>query len=240
MKLSNLLISILTATTLAAGFAAFKFHSANERHVKDYVALSELNLQLTEDLKKLQSDMSAYQLELQTSKTSVASLNEELLELKRAPVLQERTAVPDTHPRKVETFASDNIEMKKDTDILLAFANRIRSGESISSIEDKALKQFREEEVDGNWAYEYEANIRDLVLADEENKFDIQELTCKASICELKITANENNAMNLGTLFSKALGEQDWRDKSASVMFNHEVKDGVMRILIGRDKHSLN
>lgn len=236
MKLSNILISILTATTISAGFAAYKFHHANEKHVKDYAVLSELNLQLTEDLKKFKSDISAYQLELQNSEISLALVNKELLEIKKVSVSQEKTDVPDAQPRKVESLASDNIETKNDTDVLLAFTNRIRSGESIV---DTALKQLREEEVDGSWAYEYEANIRNFIAADKENKFDIQELTCKKTICELKLLANDNNAMYLGALFSKALDEQDWRDKSAPVIFNHKVKNGVMTILIGRDKHSL-
>jgi hypothetical protein len=236
VKLSNILISILTATTISAGFAAYKFNNANEKHVKDYAVLSELNLQLTEDLKKFKSDMSVYQLELQNSKISLALLNKELLELKRASVSREEIDVPDAKPKKVASLPSNNIETKEDADILSALANRIRSGESIV---DTALKQLREEEVDGNWAYEYEANIRDFIAADKENNFDIQELTCKKTICELKILANDKNAMYLGALFSKALGEQDWRDKSAPVIFNHKVKDGVMIILIGRDKHSL-
>ena len=98
--------------------------------------------------------------------------------------------------------------------------------------------RFENEEVDTDWAYEYESNIHDFVANEESNSFNIQELTCKTSACEMKITANENNVTRLGTLFSSAIGEQAWRDKDATIMFSQEVKNGVMSIMIGRDGNS--
>ena len=68
MKLSNIFISILTATTIAAGVAAYQINNTSEKHKKDFVALSELNLQLVEELKRLKSELSIYQQELQNSK----------------------------------------------------------------------------------------------------------------------------------------------------------------------------
>ena len=240
MKLSNIFISILTATTIAAGVAAYQINNTSEKHKKDFVALSELNLQLVEELKSLKSELSIYQQELQNSKALSAALNEKLLGLQRISDLPKEIPIKTTQQTQVEPERSFETEKEPEMDTLLAFAKRIKNGESIANIEDNFRKQFYEEEIDGNWAYEYEANIRDLVAADEKNNFDIQGLNCKTSACEVKITANENNAMILGTLFSKTLGEQEWRDKSASVIFNHEVKDGVMSILIGRDKNSFN
>jgi hypothetical protein len=240
VKLSNIFISILTATTIAAGVTAYQINNTNEEHKKGFLALSELNLQLVEELKSLKIDLSIYQQELQNSKAISASLNEKLLGLQRTSDLPEEMPVKITQQKQVEPEQSFEKEKEPEMDALLAFAKRIKNGESIANIEDNFREQFYEEEVDGNWAYEYETNIRDLAAADENNNFNIQELNCKTSACEIKITANENNAIILGTLFSKTLGEQDWRDKSASVIFNHKVKDGVMSILIGRDGNSFN
>lgn len=240
MKLSNVLITVLAVTTLASGFAVYKFDSASERLEQDNIALSQLNLQLVRELENLKNDLSVYQQELKKSEAPTASLNDEVLALKSYPVASELATIPAAPEEKPEYSEDNSSETKTDMDVLLAFASRMRSGESISSIEDKALTQFREEEVDGSWAYQYEANIRDFIASDEDRKFDIQELTCKRTLCELKIIANDDNALQLGTLFSKSLSEQEWRDNSAPVMFNHETKDGVMRILIGRDKSSLN
>lgn len=240
MKPSNLLIAILTVTTLAAGFAVYKFDSDSERLEQDNFALSQLNHQLVRELESLKKDLSVHQQRLEKSEAPSASVNNEVLELKNNSVAYE-FAIPPTAPEEKTDLLEDNSsETKTDMDVLLAFASKIRSGDSISSLEDKALKQFMEEEVDGSWAYHYEANIRDFVASDEERKFDIQELTCKRTLCELKIIANNDNALMLGTLFSKSLSEQEWRNKSAPVMFNHETQNGVMKIWIGRDKYSLN
>ena len=240
MKSSNLLIATLTVTSLAAGFTVYKFDSDSERLEQDNIVLSQLNSELVKELENLKNKLSVYQQELEKSETSIASLNNEVSDLKRYSVTSEVANIATVQEEKTEVLEVNSSEIKTDMDVLLAFASKIKSGDSISSLEDKALTQFREEEVDGSWAYHYEANIRDFIVSDDERKFDIQELTCKKTLCELKIIANDDNALQLGTLFSKSLSEQDWRDKSAPVMFNHEIKDGVMRILIGRDKHSLN
>lgn len=240
MKLTHILISILTVTTIATGVAAYSFSNAHEKQEKDYLALSEVNLQLVEELKTLKNNLSIYEQELQSSKALLVSLNEKLSGQQEVSVSSENMHIPATPQQKVESIEPYKTEKESEREVLLAFAERLKNGERLANIEDKLREKFKKEEVDGNWAYEYEANIRDLVTADSEGNFDIRELNCKTSACEMKITANENNAMHLGILFSKTLGEQYWRDKSASVIFNHEVKDGVMTILIGRDKNSFN
>lgn len=240
MKSSNVLIAILTVTTLVAGFTFYKFDSASERLEQDNIALSQLNSQLVKELENLKNNLSVYQQKLEKSEESIVLLNREVLELKRYQAASELATVAPLPEEKTAPLEANSSETKTDMDVLLAFASKIRSGDSISSLEDKAITQFREEDVDVSWAYHYEANIRDFIASDKERKFDIQELMCKKTLCELKIIANNDNALQLGTLFSKSLSEQDWRDKSAPVMFNHEIKDGVMRILIGRDKHSFN
>ncbi|MEW6992627.1 hypothetical protein AADZ91_18360 [Colwelliaceae bacterium 6441] len=241
MKLSNIIIGVLTITTLMAGWAAYNSSKANEKQEKDIIALGELNSQLNQELQIIKEQLSIFQQKSNTSKVLISSLNNEILELKKQRVVQEVVNTPLSKPKKDEVI--DFIKAEEvitESDALLAFAKKIQSGESIADIESNMRKKFSEEEVDGNWAYEYENNIRDLVMSDENNNFDIQELSCKTSACEVKITATKDNAMVLGTMFSKAIGEKDWRDKSASVIFNHEIKDGAMSILIGRDKHSFN
>ena len=172
MKLSNIFISILIATNIAAGVTAYQINNTNEEHKKGFLALSELNLQLVEELKSLKIDLSIYQQELQNSKAISASLNEKLLGLQRTSDLPEEMPVKITQQKQVEPEQS--FEKEPEMDALLAFAKRIKNGESIANIEDNFREQFYEEEVDGNWAYEYETNIRDLVAADENNNFNIQ------------------------------------------------------------------
>lgn len=238
MKLSNIVIGFLTTTTLVTGWVAYDFSYVNKKHKKDYLALSELNLQLNKKLQFLENDLSNYQQESKNNKALIASLNNQLSELTKDSSPSKVVTMPmlqQEQPKAIEPSKTKDVS-KSDT--LLAFARKIQNGESIAGIESNIRKKFNEEEVDGNWAYEYENNIRDLVAMDGNNNIDIQELSCKTSTCEVKISANETNAMVLGTMFSKLLGEQDWRDKNAGVIFNHEVKGGAMSILIGRDKHS--
>lgn len=226
--------------TLITGITAYKINSANDEYRQDYLALNELNLQLEKEIEVLKAGLSNYQQELDRSKVTLASLNNELNELKRALASSENTvalALQNEEIEKAEPVVAEKAPNKSPS---LSIAEKIRRGESLVGSEDNFREKFYSEEVDAEWAYEYEANIRELAISDEENRFDIQELLCKTSGCEIKISANENNAGDLGLSFAKVLGKQQWTEAGSTVFFNHKVKDGAITILIGRDENSFN
>src|SRR5690606_12275979 len=145
---------------------------------------------------------------LHDSEAQLHTLNEKLLAVKNNTFSSDEDAFAKAKQQEsfelVETEKNSESVVPEDQsaeEVLLAFANRVRSRESPDDIEKSIRKKFDEEEVDGSWAYDYETNIRDLVAADQDNNFNIQELSCRTSACEMKIVANESNAMLLGALF---------------------------------------
>ncbi|WP_448547818.1 hypothetical protein [Thalassotalea fusca] len=239
MKSSNLLISALSVTAVILGATAFSLNKTNIQQNSNYASLSELHRQLNSDIETLKAELSRSQQTLQQNQALVDTLNEEIIRLKSQALLTKNLATPEPQ-EQVDTTEAAVFEEKSSTEELLRLARRIKNGESVADIQSKIHKRFDEEDIDGSWAYQYEANIRDFVARDENSHFDIQELICKSTVCEMKLTANENNATQLGTLFSKALKGEQWRDENALLSFSSEINDGTITVLIGRDKYSFN
>lgn len=242
MKIS-VLISAISLVGLAA-ISVMQFHSSQIMKQKNEELERQLafNQELTKQISELKLGIVDYQQEIKDKGLLIEQLYIQLDKQKR---LNESASIslPSAElETNIKQVAKEPIDSSQNSDLasLLAFAKRIKSGESPVSIESNIYQKFSEEQVDTGWAYEYEANIRDLIVADKSNKFDIKELNCKTTACELKIYADENNATNLGVVFSKILSKQEWRDKAATVMFNNTIKDGAMTILIGRSSDSFN
>lgn len=243
MKIS-VLISAISLVGLAA-ISAMQFHSSQVMKQKsdEFEQQLAFNQELTKQISELKLDIVNYQQDI----TDKSLLIEQLyiqLEQQKQPNQSASIPLPsanehETSLEQVATQTTNNIQ-NNGLASLLAFAKRIKSGESSTSIENDIYEKFPDEQVDADWAYEYEANIRDLIATDESNKFDIKELNCKTTACELKIYADQNNAINLGTEFSSMLGKQDWSGEAAPVMFSDTIKDGVMTIMIGRNANSFN
>ncbi|MEE4244296.1 MAG: hypothetical protein V2I33_02730 [Kangiellaceae bacterium] len=240
MKLSNILISVFAAASMAAGVGVYRLSKANDKQIEDYGILGEEYSQLINELKAVKNELVDYRQLLREKEVYITALNKELRELKSSSTMSGDKVAASQQRYQVEAARPVVTQAKSDNDALLALANRIRSGDGINTFESNIREKFNDEDIDENWAYDYEENIRSLAAMDEDNRFDIQDLSCKTSACEVKLTANENNVMMLGTLFAKKLGEQSWREPGASVIFNHEVKDGVVSIMIGRGKDSFN
>ncbi|MEO2266909.1 hypothetical protein V1358_06315 [Pseudoalteromonas sp. YIC-656] len=240
MKAPNIIIGILATTTLGGGWAALSSIEANDKNKVEYIAISEENSRLDEELQAIKAELLASQQESKSQKALIASLNTEISALKSLSTSSVDTTSPllKRTPKETQVADVEKVTELSDTDALLALAKKIKKGESIADIEENFRTRFNKEAIDDYWAYDYENNIRDMIAADANNRFEIQELQCKTNACELKITATQSNAMLLGTQFSKTIGEMPWRDESATVIFNHDVKDEVMSILVGRDKHS--
>ena len=238
MKLSYLITSILSVSVVALATAVFNFHNTLEQQKTNYIVLEEANIQLADKYDALKIELSHYQQILDGYETELAFLKEQSATSFTSPTNSKNLDIAENIELQPEEPTPNEVTENSDTQDLLAFARRIQSGENVASIEDDIRKNFNEEALDENWAYTFESNIHELVAQDEQNNFNIQELVCKTTVCEIKLTANENNSFMLGTLFSKKLGEQKWREKGGSVIFNHEIKDGAMSILIGRNKDS--
>ena len=119
----------------------------------------------------------------------IVSLNEEIVALKNAssqkiniereavrkkvPVARAEMKVPTVH-----NTAPDNSKRNP----LFAIMQRMKNGESINDINAKAFERFESEEIDDDWAYNYESHIRDIAAADAENNFNIQTVNCKTII----------------------------------------------------------
>lgn len=117
---------------------------------------------------------------------------------------------------------------------LQAFSKRIIDESNYDSRQD-VDEEFEQEDVDPEWAYEYEQNVRELVQNDDTYGFDIQSLSCKTTACKLKMTADESNSMYLGAMLSKVIQEQSWYDKKDSINFNPVVTDGQIVVTVQRD-----
>ncbi len=240
MKSSSILIVILTIATIGFGVSAYNLIGANDEYKRKQTLLNNTNTKLVDELSAVKASFSELQNEFKENKAFIVSLNDQLLNLK-SKALPMREVVIESKPTDAMTQStSSNLPKNADVGGLRELAKMLKPGKGISSIEEGFRENFKEEEVDSGWAYEYESKIRDLVAAEESNSFNVQELTCKTTACEMKISADNNSAMSLGMLFMKSIGEQDWRDENATVIFNSKVKDGVMSILIGRNKNSFN
>ncbi len=241
MRTPHYIISGLIIISLSAGLFAFYTHQKNAMQKVKLSLLSNENAQLNQALKGLQAELKSFKDKSQDQESVILSLNKTLSELKRTQVATSIFSLATTNLEKEEeTPKTPDNTMPSSTEALLAFAKKIQQGQNLEDIQSRFKQKFSEEPVDEYWAYDYESNIRDMVAADETNQFKIQELKCKSSACEIKITATKDNATHLGTLFSKTIGEMAWRDKGATVMFNSKVESGVMRIFIGRNANSFN
>jgi len=240
MNSSNILIGILAITTIGLGFSLYNLHIENGSYKSDYSALNSLNIALTDELESLEKSFSEFKIQQDNNQKIIASLHGEISSLQNnlAASLQVSTPIDDITPIEVSAVPESNENTSNKS--ILAMLDKLKRGDKLSDIVKAADHIFENEEVDTEWAYEYESNIHDFVANEESHSFNIQELTCKSSACEMKITANENNVHRLGVLFSSAIGKQEWRDKDATIMFSQEVKDGVMSIMIGRDGNSFH
>jgi len=238
MKSANILIGILAITAIGLGFSLYNLHIENGNYKSDYSALNTVNIALSDELEFLGKSFSEFKIQQENNQKLIASLHGKISSLQNDLASSLQVSAPIEKITPIEVATVPEPEESTSNKSFLAIFDKLKNGEKMSDIVKTADDRFENEDVDTDWAYEYESNIHDFVANEESNSFNIQELTCKASACEMKITANENNVQRLGVLFSSAIGEQEWRDKDAAVMFSQEIKDGMMSIMIGRDGDS--
>jgi len=214
------------------GFLGWKIHSLTEQQQGKFLQLEQQYTALNDDYQQVLSKLNEGTASEENYLQLIAGLNQQLLAFQTNHLeLNRRVELPQGEVIPREKVKPINELHRSNNDPLLAFARQIKAG---GNPERDAREQFANEEVDENWAYEHEDNIRSLVAADEEQRFNIQELNCKSTACEMKVLAESYNATSLGVQFSKLLGEQRWQNKQASILFSSEVKDGVMNIFINR------
>lgn len=244
MSLSKTMNLVFASTTIILGWTAYSLSSSYDLKQQEFLMLENKNLMLDEKIGDLNKQLLAMEKDVEDYKTQLTTLRLALSKQNQQQLTNQHEEVMARHllaRADVEKLEKTNEQEHSDSSqALLALAKKIQSGKSIADIESSVRERFESEEVDSQWAFEYEDNIRNLVAEDKEQNFQVQELVCKTTACEIKLSADKDRAMLLGTLFSKTIGEQDWRDKGATVIFNHEIVDGAMSILIGRDKNSFN
>lgn len=150
-----------------------------------------------------------------------------------------QTNAAHTNIEKDAADAQYGIEQElADKESLLQFSNDlgIKHNSQTSHATDPS---FEAEAVDPNWAYKQENNIHALIQADQSFGFNIQNLSCKTTRCELELMASPDNSMYLGAVFSDAVAKQPWHGENASINFDPTVINGTIKVRIGRNEGSL-
>jgi hypothetical protein len=148
-----------------------------------------------------------------------------------------KTKTSDAINNKTD-FVVETGERNED-DMLASFSSKMVNEpdfDPVGAIKD----EFDVQAIDEDWAYEYESNMHDMFLSDENllKSVDVQNIRCKTSLCELTVYSDSPHYFVANTV-AKSLGKQKWRDKKALILFNDESKDGVMKFYVGKDKSSI-
>ncbi|MBA6348282.1 MULTISPECIES: hypothetical protein [unclassified Colwellia] len=191
---------------------------------------NELNL-IINDLKKLNKKNS---IKLEQSNILLSNLQNEFLLFKGMLIVAKTDLKDSEKVEAIDVLVKEESLSEDEMVNLQAFSKKIIDESNYDSRQD-VDEEFEQEEVDHEWAYEYEQNVRELVQNDDKYGFDIQSLSCKTTACKLKMTADESNSMYLGAMLSKVIQEQSWYDKNDSINFNPVVTDGQIVVTVHRD-----
>ncbi|RYV01112.1 hypothetical protein SOPP22_16255 [Shewanella sp. OPT22] len=224
----SILVILLVALTIFA-------YNLNLRSITD----AHQNDKLSSQVKELTLELERYKNQLVILNSEINSNKKQLSELK-GKLTKSSNEIKFNVNEQDNAFVNSKLTTPqsnadiKDSAALLSIIKRIQNGEKLESIQATTHDNFTGEVVDSDWAYDYETNIRNFIAADTDNSFDLQSVTCKSTACEVKIFANKGSAMQVGTLFAERISQQEWRDNEATLIFNHEVIDGIMSIMVSR------
>ena len=237
MNKTKTIISAIVIFIGCLGGFLYKQNLKSTQIFKINEGLHQQDTTLRAELKKSIKRISELQDEINSNQRYIVKLKHQLSNMKEeVHLITNRRAINSNNstiePPKEAITSSES-------PALLSIVKRIQNGEKLADIQSYTQSSFSNEEIDNDWAYEYESNIRDFIAADVNNNFDLQSVTCKSTACEVKIFTNENSAMQVGTLFAKQISEQKWRNSKATLMFNDQITDGVMSIVVGRDETTL-
>lgn len=181
--------------------------------VNDGVEIEEVVVTQSDDeTRKMIGYLEALVAELQAENRSLTLMLTERLEAQaaaRAPAEPEsqEPAPPPTLDGSTETANAER-----------ALERALRNAaEGFMSGDDFALRA-EHEPVDPDWAYPLEQNLQDLFITDESLRdFNIDELKCYTSFCELKVSSLGDVRFDSSALH-RSLREQDWAPTNIRMM----------------------
>jgi len=229
---------ILLATALFLAYSTYHFYSLEKKNSKIFEKQSlEFSSTLETLDNKLNIQVAALMRELKENQAMIAFLQKSNLEMKEKEnnieslsEIAEESLVNTKENQLASSY--DLVEEKQKMNKL--FKSFGIDEKSLENYKHGIDENFEEELVDYNWAPEYEQNIRALVNTDDSYGFDIQELTCKSTACEIKLTATQNEGLSIGGNFAKLLQKQKWFDKNGDIAFFPIVADGTIRVRVER------
>ncbi|MBA6339337.1 hypothetical protein H4J57_19315 [Colwellia sp. BRX8-7] len=229
---------ILIATALCLAYSTYHFYSLENKNSKIF---EKQNLELTSTLKtldnKLKAQVSALMKELKDNQAMIALLQKSNLKMKEKNIenLSEMAEEsPSNIKEKQQESSYDLVEEKQKANKF--FKSFGFDEKSLKNYKHGIDENFEEELVDYNWAPEYEQNIRALVNTDDTSSYDIQELTCKSTACEIKLAATQDEGLFIGRNFTQLLKKQKWFNKNGDITFYPIVADGTIRVRVVRSE----
>jgi hypothetical protein len=103
----------------------------------------------------------------------------------------------------------------------------------------RTKNKFNSEEIDDDWAYDYENSIRVLIESNADSDFIMLDTKCKTTICEVSMMADDNNAIVVGNKLAQLLTDKHWEGQAPVLVFNQKTENGILKLYIGRNLDSL-
>lgn len=181
--------------------------------VNDGVEIEEVVVTKSDDdTRKMIGYLEALVAELQAENRSLTLMLTERLEAQAAA----RAPAEPESQEPAPTPTPDGSTETANTERALERALR-NAAEGFMSGDDFALRA-EHEPVDPDWAYPLEQNLQDLFITDESLRdFNIDELKCYTSFCELKVSSLGDVRFDSSALH-RSLREQDWAPTNIRMM----------------------
>lgn len=192
---------------------------------------------------------------LDTNEQPLIEVNQKINIEKREPIdeiiLKKNIVQPTLHSYEKLVEDSSHIHLKVDEKmhenvIDLENSKLDKIMEKISNGEVNPVKilssintRFNAEDVDHEWAVEFESDIYKIVSENENQEIIVSKIHCKSTLCKLNIDTVNQDKMMQGIKFSKLLSEQEW-GKDAGVYFNYLTSPESLEVVVTRDLEDLN
>lgn len=126
---------------------------------------------------------------------------------------------------------------KRDEQQILKEENYTDNVENSNISQENVYLQFKDQEVDYEWAPEFTDKLYDFFSTNEELiKLNIKEIECRESLCHLQLYVKEVDSIEQAQIIGKAMKSGDWKEHS--FYFSSHPEPGVMKIEIGRFKEN--
>lgn len=236
LKRTIILLAALVCCVVIINYYISELNAKNETTLVELEKVKRQNEKLIKEAQKYKKLIASLAKGLSANKPS--NENEEV-RLSSEQLSQEKMSF-DTGG--VESLVDEPLIQQSNEDILesplTSFSNKMITepdADPISLIKNK----FDIQTTDDEWAHVYESNMHEMFASDESlQNMDVKDIQCKTSLCELTIYSDSPHYLSANAL-AKSLGQQEWRDKKALILFNDESNDGLMKFYIGKDKDSI-